>query len=71
MVTWLIGSASLAIAEPLESGVRETKLDPTALEDQAARVLQNRCVSCHGPDKTEGELRLDTLDTMDATNRQT
>lgn len=71
VVTWLIGSASLAIAEPLESGVRETKLDPTALEDQAARVLQNRCVSCHGPDKTEGELRLDTLDTMDATNRQT
>ncbi|HUQ68093.1 MAG TPA: PSD1 and planctomycete cytochrome C domain-containing protein, partial [Planctomycetaceae bacterium] len=28
----------------------------------AVRILKTRCVSCHGPDEVEGELRLDTRD---------
>lgn len=44
--------------------------DPTELEEQATRVLTTYCVSCHGPDKQEGEVRLGTLELMDAVDRQ-
>ena len=46
------------------------EVDPTKLEDQATRVLGRYCVSCHGPDKQEGEVRLGALETIDAVDRQ-
>jgi len=55
----------------VKGGSSTTEQDPIALEDQATRVLNNYCVSCHGPDKQEGEVRLGALETIDAIDRQT
>jgi len=45
-------------------------IDPTVLHEQASRVLNIYCVSCHGPEKQKGDLRLDSMETMDAVDRQ-
>jgi hypothetical protein len=39
---------------------------PTALQSfaQAQSVLEHYCVSCHGPEKAKGGLRLDSMDAM-------
>lgn len=46
------------------------ELNPTALEDRATRILSRYCLSCHGPNKQEGEIRLSALETIDAVDRQ-
>ena len=45
-------------------------IDPTVLHEQATRALNTYCVSCHGPEKQKGDLRLDSLETIDAVDRQ-
>lgn len=68
---WSIGFVQLvAQAEPVKGATSNAELDPTALEDQATRVLSTYCVSCHGPDKQEAEVRLGALETIDAVDRQ-
>jgi uncharacterized membrane protein/mono/diheme cytochrome c family protein len=34
-------------------------------DDLVARVIQKKCISCHGPDKQKGGLRLDTKEWID------
>ena len=34
--------------------------DDAALAERSVRLLATRCVSCHGPDQAEGQLRLDS-----------
>ena len=46
------------------------ELNHTALEERATQTISRYCVSCHGPDKQEGEVRLGSLETMDAVDRQ-
>ena len=45
-------------------------IDPTVLRDQATRALNTYCVTCHGPEKQKGDLRLDTLETIDPVDLQ-
>ena len=45
-------------------------LNPTQLYDQALTVMETYCVSCHGPDKQKGDIRLDALETIDPVDLQ-
>lgn len=46
------------------------ELNPTALHDKALSVMSSYCVSCHGPDKQKGNIRLDALETIDPVDLQ-
>ncbi len=50
--------------------VANSGMDPTVLHEQASRSLNTYCVSCHGPEKQKGDLRLDSLETIDPVDRQ-
>ena len=57
-----------AIADELNSAIEAAVIE-TAADDQAAAfrkqvlpLLRTRCITCHGPEKQEGGLRLDSLD---------
>lgn len=45
-------------------------LNPVELRDQASKVMENHCVSCHGPKKQKGDIRLDDLEAIDPVNLQ-
>ena len=47
-----------------------SQLGPTALLEQATRVLDTYCISCHGPEKQKAKVRLDALETIDAVDLQ-
>lgn len=47
---------STAIARSAET----EELSPIQLADRASLILKSQCLSCHGPDKAEGELRIDS-----------
>ena len=58
----------LAIADEPKSAIEATEIE-AAVDDQAAvfskqvlPLLRTRCITCHGPEKQEGGLRLDSLD---------
>ena len=78
---WLCSPPLAVRAEAQESGssdelrsettLAESQLSPVELEDAATRVFSRYCVSCHGPDKQEGEVELNDLVAMDAVARQT
>ena len=55
---------------PTSSARARANTDPTALKAQATQVLRTYCVSCHGPKKQEGEVQLNTLESLDAVDRQ-
>jgi len=55
---------------PQEEKSPQAETDPTELEAQATQVLDTYCVSCHGPDRKESDIRLDQLETLDAVDRQ-
>lgn len=55
---------------PTNDRISNSKIDPTDLYEQATRALNNYCVSCHGPEKQKGDLRLDSLEAIDAVDRQ-
>lgn len=38
--------------------------DSVLYKDLVQPILNAKCVSCHGPDKQKGKLRLDTLDAI-------
>lgn len=45
-------------------------LDPTVLRDQALRVMETYCFSCHGSKNQEGEVRFDALESIDPVDQQ-
>ena len=53
-----------------QTATANTEIDPTVLKEQATSVLNTYCVSCHGPDKQKGEVRLDALETIDPVDLQ-
>jgi hypothetical protein len=60
----------VAQSAPVNKAGSNAEIDPTDLKEQATRVLNNYCVSCHGPDKQKGDVQLNTLESIDAINRQ-
>lgn len=44
--------------------------DEPTLDSDAMTVLNNYCISCHGPDKQEGSVRFDILETVDPISLQ-
>jgi mono/diheme cytochrome c family protein len=48
----------------------QADLDPTVLRDQALRVMETYCFSCHGSKKQEGEVRFDALESIDPVDQQ-
>jgi uncharacterized membrane protein len=38
--------------------------EPLVYKDVVAPIFRERCVSCHGPDKTKGNLRLDSFENL-------
>lgn len=62
--------AAVSNTESAQPGATESKLNPTELEDHATQVLSRHCVSCHGPEEQNGDVRLDSLETIDAVDRQ-
>jgi mono/diheme cytochrome c family protein/uncharacterized membrane protein len=54
------GDASIADTIPIVPDVQEARL----YKDLAQPLLTARCVSCHGPGKQKGRLRLDGLDNI-------
>lgn len=64
LVSLLTGQAK---AEPREG---DATLNPTEWHDQALEVMERYCVSCHGPDKQKGDIRLDRLETIDPVDLQ-
>lgn len=55
--------AGLTLANP-------QTIDPTVLKDKALQVIDTYCVSCHGPEKQKGKVRLDALETIDPVDLQ-
>ena len=45
-------------------------LNPSELHDRALKVMKTHCVSCHGPEKQKGDIRLDKLETIDPVDLQ-
>jgi mono/diheme cytochrome c family protein len=53
-----------------EPAVSQPVLNPTELHDRAMRVMETYCASCHGPEKQEGEIRFDALESIDPVDQQ-
>ena len=55
-----------------ETNEAESQSNPelSDLNGAVDRVLRTYCISCHGRDKREGEVRLGALETIDAVDRQ-
>ncbi|MFT5128429.1 MAG: mono/diheme cytochrome c family protein [Rhodothermales bacterium] len=61
--------AVLSLASPRAFGAKDT-IDPVVLKERATKVMATYCVSCHGPDKQKGKVRLDALETIDPVDLQ-
>lgn len=51
-------------ATPVVAKVDAGAADPRVFADVVAPLLREHCVDCHGPKKSKGRLRLDTLEAM-------
>ncbi|MDX1679461.1 MAG: DUF1588 domain-containing protein [Akkermansiaceae bacterium] len=58
-------------AEPAKEGEAQIGQDPAKLQAQALELIDHYCISCHGPDKQEGKIRFDALETIDTVDLQT
>lgn len=56
LLTWFL--VALSVAGDIESIAAD---DALRFEEDVLPVLETKCVSCHGPEKQEGGLRLDSL----------
>lgn len=71
MAPWSIGLLQLVAQTALSTeGAFNTEPNPTELKERATGVLSTYCVSCHGPSKQEGEVQLNSLESIDAVDRQ-
>ena len=66
----LITLLATLVGLTVPANASNAEINPTDLEEQATRVLNTYCVSCHGPDKQKGDVRLDALETIDAVDLQ-
>ena len=77
IIALLLLDASCAFGSETESpktglplNAARPAIDPVVLKDRAMRVMDTYCVSCHGPEKQKGKVRLDALDTIDPVDLQ-
>ena len=63
-------SVACAILSIGQVQVSSGSIDSVALEEHAARVMRTYCVSCHGAETQKGKVRVDSLETIDAVDRQ-
>lgn len=61
---------SLFFQQAIEAETPDTKLNPSELHSRVLELFDTFCVSCHGPDKQKGDVRLDALETIDPVERQ-
>ena len=67
---WLAASlccagGTVANAQTVEQSVEQTvEQNPAGrvVSERAVAILRMRCIACHGSEKAEGELRLDSLE---------
>lgn len=57
-------STIIAAREAKEEQANEVVADPVIYSNIVHTILENKCVSCHGPDKVKSGLRLDSLAAM-------
>ena len=50
--------------------VGDEKSDKKQFETDIQPFFKKHCIKCHGPEKQKGDLRLDSLETIDAVDRQ-
>ena len=65
LISILIGLFCLSL--PL---VGDEKSDKKQFETDIQPFFKKHCIKCHGPEKQKGDLRLDSLETIDAVDRQ-
>ena len=65
LIPILIGLFCLSL--PL---VGDEKSDKKQFETDIQPFFKKHCIKCHGPEKQKGDLRLDSLETIDAVDRQ-
>ncbi|MDB4722017.1 DUF1588 domain-containing protein [Verrucomicrobiales bacterium] len=69
-IMYLCVTQLVAQTPPVKEGISNAEIDPTDLKEQATRVMNTYCVSCHGSDKQKGDVQLNTLESIDAVDRQ-
>lgn len=70
LLAGLLLSPSQSAAENIVSTDQPAQGQQT-LEAKAMNLLETYCVSCHGPDKQEGDTRFDALEVIDTVDLQT
>ena len=65
-------AACFGVLGLLAANAKEEKIDlnPSKLHDRALKVMETHCISCHGPEKQKGDIRLDKLETIDPVDLQ-
>ena len=69
-VGFLFSIYQLLLFNLIALGVSDKEIDPTDLKERATRILNNNCVSCHGPEKQKGDVQLNDLESIDAVDLQ-
>ncbi|MFP6737844.1 MAG: c-type cytochrome domain-containing protein, partial [Planctomycetota bacterium] len=60
----IIAGFASAILASGSSSYADESAQPFAVPAATQQVFKNNCVSCHGPDTEEGDIRFDTLATL-------
>ena len=63
-------SVACAILSIGQVQVSSGSIDSVALEEHATRVMRTYCISCHGAETQKGKVRVDSLEAIDAVDRQ-
>ena len=69
-VGFLFSIYQLLLFNLIALGGSDKEIDPTDLKERATRILNNNCVSCHGPEKQKGDVQLNDLESIDAVDLQ-
>ena len=69
-IGFLVSILQLFLINLIAQGVSVKEIDPTDLKEQATRVLNTYCVSCHGTEKQKGDVQLKDLESIDPVDLQ-
>jgi mono/diheme cytochrome c family protein len=62
--------ATLGLSHARPARASQPTTDGPAAGSNPAVVLDTYCISCHGPDRQEGDIRFDALETIDTVDQQ-
>ena len=63
-IGFLVSILQFCLINLIAQGVSVKEIDPTDLKEQATRVLNTYCVSCHGAEKQKGDVQLKDLESL-------